>query len=174
MEIERISENTGNLSGYKSDFCRKKTIILLDEYDTPMQEAYVNGFWEELVSYTRSMFNASFKTNPYLERAVMKGITRVSKESIFSYLNNLKVITRQSELDAIILEFKVFNPRKEKALEDTVVEALRQIEEKKYASLLETKGILVDKIRKYRFAFRGKQVLIGGKDLGIVSEPVSC
>ncbi len=68
-------------------------IILLDEYDTPMQEAYVNGFWDELVLFTRSMFNAAFKTNPYLERAIMTGITGVSKESIFSDLNHLEVIT---------------------------------------------------------------------------------
>ena len=84
-----------------SDFlCRyygKKVIILLDEYDTPMQEAYINGYWEELVSFTRSFFNSSFKTNPWLERAIMTGITRVSKESIFSDLNNLKVITSTSE-----------------------------------------------------------------------------
>ncbi len=74
----------------------KKVIILLDEYDTPMQEAYVNGYWEELVSFTRSLFNATFKTNPYLERAIMTGITRVSKESIFSDLNHLKVVTTTS------------------------------------------------------------------------------
>ncbi len=72
-------------------------IILLDEYDTPMQEAYVHGFWDEIVSFIRNMFNAAFKTNPYLERAVMTGITRVSKESIFSDLNNLKVVTTTSE-----------------------------------------------------------------------------
>ena len=72
-------------------------IILLDEYDTPMQEAYVNGYWDEMVSFTRSMFNSAFKTNPYLERAMMTGITRVSKESIFSDLNNLKVVTTTSE-----------------------------------------------------------------------------
>ncbi len=75
----------------------KKVIILLDEYDTPMQEAYVCGFWEELVAFTRSMFNSAFKTNPYLERAVMTGITRVSRESIFSDLNNLKVVTTTSD-----------------------------------------------------------------------------
>ncbi len=75
----------------------KKAIILLDEYDTPMQEAYVNGYWEELVSFTRSMFNSAFKTNPYLERAIMTGITRVSRESIFSDLNNLEVITTTTE-----------------------------------------------------------------------------
>ena len=83
-----------------SDFlCRyygKKVIILLDEYDTPMQEAYVDGFWEELVAFTRSLFNSTFKTNPYMERAMMTGITRVSKESIFSDLNNLKVVTTTS------------------------------------------------------------------------------
>lgn len=75
----------------------KKVIILLDEYDTPMQEAYVNGYWSELVAFTRSLFNAAFKTNPYLERAIMTGITRVSKESIFSDLNNLKVVTTTSD-----------------------------------------------------------------------------
>ena len=71
----------------------RKVIILLDEYDTPMQEAYVNGYWEELVSFTRSLFNSTFKTNPYLERGLMTGITRVSKESIFSDLNNPAVVT---------------------------------------------------------------------------------
>ena len=75
----------------------KKVIILLDEYDTPMQEAYVNGFWDDLVAFTRSMFNSTFKTNPSLARGIMTGITRVSKESIFSDLNNLKVITTTSD-----------------------------------------------------------------------------
>ena len=84
-----------------SDFLRRyygrKVIILLDEYDTPMQEAYVDGYWDELVAFTRSLFNSTFKTNPYLERGIMTGITRVSKESIFSDLNNLKVVTTTSD-----------------------------------------------------------------------------
>ena len=83
----------------------KKVIILLDEYDTPMQEAYVNGFWDEIVSFTRSLFNSTFKTNPYLERAVMTGITRVSKESIFSDLNNLEVVTTTSDKYATAFGF---------------------------------------------------------------------
>lgn len=84
------------MSDYLYRYYGKKVIIFLDEYDTPMQEAYVNGFWDELVAFSRSMFNAAFKTNPYLERAIMTGITRVSKESIFSDLNNLEVITTTS------------------------------------------------------------------------------
>lgn len=68
----------------------------MDEYDTPMQEAYVNGYWDELSGFIRRLFNAAFKTNPYLERGLMTGITRVSKESIFSDLNNLKVVTTTS------------------------------------------------------------------------------
>ena len=84
------------LSDYLYRYYGKKVIILLDEYDTPMQEAYVGGFWEELVKFTRSLFNSTFKTNPYMARAVMTGITRVSKESIFSDLNNLKVVTTTS------------------------------------------------------------------------------
>ena len=90
---EDVSFKLNELSNYLSRYYGKKVIILLDEYDTPMQEAYVNGYWEELVAFTRSLFNSTFKTNPYLERAIMTGITRVSKESIFSDLNNLKVIT---------------------------------------------------------------------------------
>ena len=86
-----------NLSDYLYRYYGKKVIILLDEYDTPMQEAYVKGFWEELVSFTRSFFNSTFKSNPYLERGIMTGITRVSKESIFSDLNNLKVVTTTSD-----------------------------------------------------------------------------
>ncbi len=85
------------LSEFLFRYYEKKVIILLDEYDTPMQESYVDGYWEELVGFTRSMFNATFKTNPYLDRAIMTGITRVSKESIFSDLNNLKVVTTTSD-----------------------------------------------------------------------------
>ena len=85
------------LSEYLYRYYQKKVIILLDEYDTPMQEAYVDGYWEELTAFTRSLFNATFKTNPYLERAIMTGITRVSKESIFSDLNNLEVVTTTSD-----------------------------------------------------------------------------
>lgn len=88
------------LSVWMERYYGKKVIILLDEYDTPMQEAYVQGYWDEFTSFVRSLFNASFKTNPYLERAVMTGITRVSKESIFSDLNNLRVVTTTSNLYA--------------------------------------------------------------------------
>ncbi len=88
------------LSVWMERYYGKKVIILLDEYDTPMQEAYVQGYWDEFTSFVRSLFNASFKTNPYLERAIMTGITRVSKESIFSDLNNLRVVTTTSNLYA--------------------------------------------------------------------------
>ena len=84
MDDVTAQEAIASLSNYLSRYYGKNVIILLDEYDTPMQEAYVNGYWEELVSFTRSFFNATFKSNMYLERAIMTGITRVSKESMFS------------------------------------------------------------------------------------------
>lgn len=97
-----MSDNDATLALYQlSDFLYryygKKVIILLDEYDTPMQEAYIDGYWDELVAFTRSLFNSTFKTNPWLERGIMTGITRVSKESVFSDFNNLKVITTTSD-----------------------------------------------------------------------------
>lgn len=97
MKEEDATMSLHYLSSFLSRYYNKKVIILLDEYDTPMQEAYVNGYWEELVSLTRNLFNSTFKTNPYLERAIMTGITRVSRESIFSDLNNLKVVTTTSD-----------------------------------------------------------------------------
>ena len=85
------------MSKFLYQYYGKKVLILLDEYDTPMQEAFVKGYWDGLVDFTRSLFNSAFKTNPYLERAIMTGITRVSKESIFSDLNHLKVVTTTSD-----------------------------------------------------------------------------
>ena len=86
-----------NLSSYLNLLYGKKVLIFLDEYDTPMQEAYINGYWDEFTGFMRGLFNATFKTNPYLERAIMTGITRASKESVFSDLNNLTVITTTSD-----------------------------------------------------------------------------
>ncbi len=108
------------LSHFLNRYYGKKVIILLDEYDTPMQESYINGYWDELVSFTRSLFNSTFKTNPYLERAIMTGITRVSKESIFSDLNNLEVITVSSDKYATAFGFteeEVFTSLEEYHLE---------------------------------------------------------
>ena len=97
MEEQTATLAIHKLSQFLYDYYGKKVIILLDEYDTPMQEAYLSGYWEELVFFTRSMFNSCFKTNPYLERGIMTGITRVSRESIFSDLNHLEVVTTTSD-----------------------------------------------------------------------------
>ena len=114
MAIHKLAE-------YLYRYYGRKVIILLDEYDTPIQEAYIDGYWEQMVGFIRSMFNATFKTNPYLERAIMTGITRTSKESVFSDLNNPTVITTtterymdsfgftQEEVDQALQEYDLFD-----------------------------------------------------------------
>ena len=97
MKSLDVSMSLHNLSDFLSRYYGKKVIILLDEYDTPMQEAYVHGFLDEMVAFTRSLFYSTFKTNPYMVRAIMTGITRVSKESVFSDLNHLKMVTTTSD-----------------------------------------------------------------------------
>ncbi|XME03817.1 AAA family ATPase [Lachnospiraceae bacterium C1.1] len=97
MDMDIASECIGYFCKLLSNHYGKKVIILMDEYDTPMQEAYVNGYWDEIVSFMRNMFNSALKSNPYLHKALLMGITRVSRESLFSDLNNLKVITNSSE-----------------------------------------------------------------------------
>ena len=117
MEDYIAADSIRMLSDYMQRYYGRKVIILLDEYDTPMQEAYVNGYWEEIVAFIRNLFNATFKTNPFLDKALMTGITRISKESIFSDLNHLTVVTStsdkyetvfgftQEEVSAALLEF---------------------------------------------------------------------
>ncbi len=121
MEDYIAADSLNVLSRYLMKYYGKKVIILLDEYDTPMHEAYVSGYWQEMVDFTRSLFNSTFKTNLHLERAVMTGITRVSKESVFSDLNNLKVVTATSEKYADCFGFteeEVFAALEEYGLSD--------------------------------------------------------
>jgi hypothetical protein len=116
------------LSTLLEKYYNKKVIILLDEYDTPLQEAFVHGYWEELVAFTRTMFNNSFKTNPSMERAIMTGITRVSKESIFSDLNNLMVVTTTSEKYATAFGFteqEVFAAMDEQGISESEKEKVK-------------------------------------------------
>ncbi len=96
MEDYIAADSLRALSDYLGRYYGKKPLIFLDEYDTPMQEAYVNGYWHEILAFFRNLFNATFKGNPYLGRAILTGITRISKESIFSDLNNLEVVTTTS------------------------------------------------------------------------------
>lgn len=135
--IKKISVNMDNYSAVSSlstlsEFlCRyygKKVIILLDEYDTPLQEAWVYGYWQEMVEFIRGLFNSTFKTNPYLERAVMTGNTRVSEESIFSDLNHLTVVTSTSEMYADCFGFteeEVFAALDEYGIRDKCAEVKR-------------------------------------------------
>ena len=97
MENYIASDSIRALTDYLGRYYGRKPLIFLDEYDTPMQEAYVHGYWSEIVEFIRNLFNSTFKTNPFLDRAMMTGITWVSKESIFSDLNNLTVVTTTSD-----------------------------------------------------------------------------
>ena len=90
---------------YVAKYYGKDVIVILDEYDTPMQEAWLEGCWDEAVKFFRIFFNNTFKTNKHMFRGVMTGITRISKESIFSDLNNLDVITTTSDKYATAFGF---------------------------------------------------------------------
>lgn len=95
------SKTTAGAIHRMADFLRryygKDVIIILDEYDTPMQEAWLGGYWDEAAAFFSSLFNSTFKTNPYLYRGLITGITRIAKESIFTGMNNPDVITTTSE-----------------------------------------------------------------------------
>lgn len=125
MEKHVATDSLKALSKYLFCYYGKKVIILLDEYDTPMQEAYMYGYWDELSEFIRGILNSAFKTNSYLDRAVMTEITRVSKESIFSDLNNLTVATTTSDLYADDFGFtsaEVYAALKEYGLEKQMPE----------------------------------------------------
>ncbi len=116
MDRADLENSLCQLSRYLRRYYGKKVILLLDEYDTPMQEAYTKGFWDELAELMRGLLNSAFKTNTDLERGLMTGITRVSKESIFSDLNNLEAVTTTSSKYATAFGFT----------EEEVIEALEE------------------------------------------------
>ena len=121
VDTNELVESMYQLSRYMYEQYGKKAIILLDEYDTPMQEAWLNGYWDDITDLFRQMFGITFKGNEYLHRAVMTGITRVSKESIFSDLNHLVVVTVSSESYADCFGFtenEVFDALDEYRLSD--------------------------------------------------------
>ncbi len=89
--IQACESSLRTLSELLTKHFSKKTIILVDEYDTPLNEAYVRGYWNEMCIFMRELFSSLFKYNPCLERGLITGITRVAKESLFSGLNNLEV-----------------------------------------------------------------------------------
>ncbi|MEZ3494075.1 MAG: ATP-binding protein [Lachnospiraceae bacterium] len=97
MSHELATDAIHTMAGFMQRYYDQKVIIILDEYDTPMQEAWISGYWEESVRFFSSLFNSTFKTNEYLERGLITGITRVAKESIFTGMNNLDVITTTSD-----------------------------------------------------------------------------
>lgn len=285
---KNLSFAVQRLSGWLRRYHQQQVIILLDEYDTPMQEAYVHGYWDNLAGFLQQFFNATFKNNRDMARGLMTGITRMAKESIFSDLNHLLVASgyltggivrtidndryecrlhitnyetclmfrrmvsdwfqtdgceynefihyllqgdvkamnvymnrialavfssfdtgsrpsaeaqpewfyhgfvlglmvdlrdryvissnresgfgrydvmleprRPEEDAAIIIEFKVHDEDDEADLSSTVRAALKQIEDRQYATELLKRGVPAEKIRKYGFAFQGKRVLIG-------------
>ena len=96
MDTKLAVDAIRSMAGFMQRYYGKKVIILLDEYDTPMQDAWLSGYWEETVIFFSNLFNSTFKTNEYLERGLITGITRIAKESIFTGMNNFDVITTTS------------------------------------------------------------------------------
>lgn len=200
MKDEEVADTIRSMAHFMKRYYDKDVIILLDEYDTPMQEAWLNGYWDQAVQFFRGFLGNTFKTNPYLQKGIITGITRISmsrfaghQESIFSDLERfyhglvlglmveladrfqitsnresgfgrydimLKPADREKDC-AYIIEFKVHKPKKEKSLEETVANALSQIAEKQYETALAEEGFAPGRIRKYGFAFKGKECLIG-------------
>lgn len=111
MEITMAVDAIHSMTNFMQRYYGKDVIVILDEYDTPMQEAWLSGYWDDAVSFFSGLFNSTFKTNPYLCRGLITGITRVARESIFSGMNNLEVITTTSNEYALsfgFLEEEVF------------------------------------------------------------------
>ena len=92
-EYDDYSGSLKFLSECIYDATGKKTIILIDEYDVPLENSYFNGFYDEMIFFIRSLFESALKTNDYLEFAVITGCLRISKESIFTGLNHLDIIS---------------------------------------------------------------------------------
>ena len=103
----------------------KPVIVLIDEYDVPIQSAYINDYYDEAINFLKTFYGATFKDNPYLEKTVLTGVSRVAKESIFSGANNFDVYTimdnefaddfgiTEEEMDKVIEDFQIEDEKEE-------------------------------------------------------------
>ena len=120
-----LKNSVKDLSEYLSRYYDKPVMLFLDEYDVPLQTAYVEGYYEEAVKFFKTFYGTTFKDNQYLQKTVLTGVSRVAKESIFSGANNFKVFTvlddefsddfgiTEKEMDKIIEDFEVQDEKEE-------------------------------------------------------------
>ena len=113
------------LSKIMNEYHKKPVILLIDEYDVPLQHVYTEGYYDDAVKFYRTFYGLTFKDNPYLEKTVITGVSRVAKESIFSGANNFKVFTvldnefaddfgiTEEEMDKVIKDFEIEDQKEE-------------------------------------------------------------
>ena len=114
-----------DLSEYLNRYYERPVILLIDEYDVPIQAAYVEGYYEDAIKFLKTFYGTTFKDNPYLEKAILTGVSRIAKESLFSGMNNFKVYTimdnefaddfgiTEDEMKKIIKDFNIQDEEKE-------------------------------------------------------------
>ena len=127
--FEKLASGKGSIEEYSTsikflcecleNYYGKKTVVLIDEYDVPLENSWVRGFYQEMIDFIRPLLSSAFKDNPFLELAVMTGCLRISRESIFTGLNNLDIISilnknyseyfgfTQSEIDTMLKHYKM-------------------------------------------------------------------
>lgn len=120
-----LKNSVKELSKYLNRYYDKPVMLLVDEYDVPLQNAYVEGYYEEAIKFFKTFYGVTFKDNPYLEKTVITGVSRVAKESIFSGANNFKVFTvldnefsddfgiTTQEMDKVIEDFEIQDDKEE-------------------------------------------------------------
>ena len=120
-----LKNSVKDLSEYLSRYYDKPVMLFWDEYDVPLQTAYVEGYYEEAVKFFKTFYGTTFKDNQYLQKTVLTGVSRVAKESIFSGANNFDVYTvlddefsddfgiTEKEMDKIIEDFEVQDEKEE-------------------------------------------------------------
>ena len=123
-EIEIIN-GIKMLSKIMSTYYNKPVMLFLDEYDVPLQNAYVEGYYEKCIKFFKTFYGITFKDNPYIEKTILTGVSRVAKESIFSGANNFHVYTvlddefsddfgiTEKEMDKIIDDFEIQDQKEE-------------------------------------------------------------
>ena len=125
-----LKTSVREISGYLNRHYNKPVMLFIDEYDVPIQAAYINGYYEKAIDFLKSFFGATFKDNPYLEKTVLTGVSRVAKESIFSGANNFKVYTVLD--DEFADDFGITSAEVDKALKDFKLEDQKEEVKKWY------------------------------------------